>query len=65
KEAYIRTMEEGRFPFSTCQHIYRSLLLQDSSLFTRPAETPSLKGLSNTAAHCWGNWAADGKSPNL
>ncbi|EDL11566.1 mCG145934, partial [Mus musculus] len=29
------------------QHICWNLLLQDSSLYRRPAETPSLAGLSN------------------
>ena len=51
-EAYIRAMEEGRLTFFYLlaldgQHICWNLLLQDSSLFRRPAETPNLVGLSD------------------
>ena len=51
-EAYIKLMKEGRLTLLhllalTCQHICWNLLLQDSSLYRRPAETTSLVGLSN------------------
>jgi hypothetical protein len=52
-----------------CQHICWNLLLQDSSLYRRPAETPSLLGWAATrfldfpftAAHCGVSWTADCK----
>ena len=75
-EAYIRTMEEGRYILlhlcaHTRQYICWNLLLQDSSLSRRSAETPSLLGLLETTrflnflfwvAHCWVSWTTECKS---
>ena len=70
----IKTTEERRLAFLhllalTCQHIWNPLL-QDSSAYRRPAETPSLVGLTTTrlldltftAAPCRVSWTSDCKS---
>jgi hypothetical protein len=57
-EACIWILEEGMLTLLyllalSCQHICWNLLLQEPSLYRRPAEITSLLDFLFTAAHCW------------
>jgi hypothetical protein len=68
-EAYIRTLEEGRFAFLRRLHWLASTSV-GIYFYRRRAEPMSLMGLSKykilglplTADHCWGSWTTDCKS---